>query len=190
MKNLRHEWRLWLDSIDVRNLIFIDETGINQAMVRRYGRCKGGERVYDDRPGNQGKNITLVGAMSDEGLIATMTLPGGLNTPSFLVYLEKILLPQLWVGAIVVMDNLPVHHALAVKTLIESVGARVKFLPPSSDLSPIELCWSKIKVILRSEEARTSNILDEAITKAINAITDETALNWFHHCGLFLEPIR
>ncbi|MEY3222557.1 MAG: hypothetical protein RLZZ203_1413, partial [Cyanobacteriota bacterium] len=30
---------------------------------------------------------------------------------------------------------------------------------------------------------------DEAITVAINAITDENALNWFNHCGLFFEPI-
>ncbi len=83
--------------------------------------------------------------MSDEGLIATMTLPGGLNTASFLVYVEQILLPQLWIGAIIVMDNLPVHHAEAVKNLIESVGAYVKFLPPySPDLSPIELCWSSV----------------------------------------------
>ena len=28
------------------------------------------------------------------------------------------------------------------------------------------------------------------MTKAINAITDENALNWFSRCGLFLEPIR
>lgn len=191
VKNLRYEWRIWLDTIDVRNLVFIDETGINLAMVRRYGRCKRGERVEDERPGNQGKNLTLVGAMSDEGLIAAMTLPGGINTPSFLVYIDKILLPQLWVGAIVVMDNLPVHHAQAVEILIESVGAKVKFLPPySPDLSPIELCWSKIKAILRNNAARTSSILDEVLTLAINSITDENALNWFHHCGLFLEPIR
>ncbi|WP_333131798.1 IS630 family transposase [Microcoleus sp. Pol11C3] len=180
-----------LDSIDVRNLIFMDETGVNLGMVRRYGRCKGGERVYDDRPGNQRKNVTLVGAMSDEGLIAAMILPGGLNTPSFLVDLEKILLPELWVGAIVVMDNLRVHHVEAVESLIESVGARVKFLPPySPDLSPIEFCWSKIKAILRSQVSRTSNILNEAITQPINAITDDNALNWFDHCGLFLEPVR
>ena len=51
--------------------------------MRRYGRCKGGERVYDERPGNPEKNVTLVGVMSDEGLIADMALPGGLNTPSF-----------------------------------------------------------------------------------------------------------
>jgi len=170
--------------------VFIDETGINLAMTRLYGRCEGGGRVYDERPGNKGKNITLIGAMSDEGLLATMTLQGGLDTASFLVFLEQILLPRLWVGAIVTMDNLPVHHAEVAKTLIESVGAMVKFLPPySPDLSPIELCWSKLKAFLRSVKAYTSLALDQAISNAINAITDENALNWFHHCNLFLDPI-
>ena len=129
-------------------------------MTRRYGRGEGGARVYDDCLGDRGKNLTLIGAMSDEGLIATMTLTGGLDTASFLVYVERILLPQLWVGAIVVMDNLPVHHAKIAEDLIESVGARVKFLPPySPDLSPIELCWSKLKGILRFIGARTTDAL-------------------------------
>ena len=44
-QNLRHEFRRWLDKIDVRNLIFIDETGVNLSMTRRYGRCSGGGRV-------------------------------------------------------------------------------------------------------------------------------------------------
>lgn len=187
---MRYEFRLWLDTIDIKNLIFIDETGINLAMTRHYGRGEGGIRVYDDRPGNKGQNITLIGAMSDEGLIATMTFPGSLNSDSFLVFIEQILLPQLWIGAIVVMDNLPVHYAGTAKSLIESVGASIKFLPPySPDLSPIELCWSKLKGILRSAKTRTFDALDEAITVAINAITDENALNWFNHCGLFFEPI-
>ena len=138
-----------------------------------------------------GITITLIGAMSDEGLIASMTFEGGLNTAIFLVFIEKILLPQLWVGAIVVMDNLPVHYAEIAKALIESVGAKIKFLPPySPDLSPIELCWSKLKEIIRSAKARTLKTLDAAITMAINAITDEDALNWFHHCGICFEPLR
>lgn len=83
-------------------------------MTRLYGRCMGGKRVYDEGPGNKGKKITLIGAMSDEGLIASVTFPGSLNTDSFLVFIEQILLPQLWVGAIVVMDNLPVHYATII----------------------------------------------------------------------------
>jgi len=113
----------------VRNLIFIDKTGVNLSILRRYGRCKGGG-VYTQRPGNQGQNVILVGAVSDEGLIATMTLPGGSNTTSFMVYLEGILLPLLWKGAIIVMDNLPVHHIKTVETLIKSFGVNVKILPP------------------------------------------------------------
>ncbi len=39
-------------------------------MTRYYGRGIDGKRVYDERPGNKGKNMTVIGAMSDEGLIA------------------------------------------------------------------------------------------------------------------------
>jgi len=191
VQKLRYEYRSWLDTVDVRNLVFIDETGLNLAMVRRYGRGFGGKRVYDDRPSAKGKNITLIGAISDEGLIASMTFQGALNTASFIVFIEQVLLPALWVGAIVVMDNLSVHYADAAKALIESVGAQVKFLPPySPDLSPIELCWSKLKLILRSAKARTYANLDLAISAAIALITADNALNWFHHCGVVFEPPR
>jgi hypothetical protein len=47
-----------------------------------------------------------------------------------------------------------------------------------------------LKEILRSAKARTSEALNEAITRAVDALTDENALNWFNHCGLFFEPIR
>ena len=54
------------------------------------------------------------------------------------------------------MDNLPVHHAKTVETLIKSFGVNVKFLPPySPDLSPLELCCSKIKGIMRNDAARS-----------------------------------
>jgi alpha-glucosidase len=71
---------------------------------------------------------------------------------------------------------------------VEAVGGQVVFLPPSSpDLSPIELCWSKLKQLLRSAKARTSEALDQALTKIINeCISDEDALGWFAHCGLFI----
>ncbi len=72
-----------------------------------------------------------------------MTLNGSVGASAFLSYVTEVLAPQLWAGAIVVMDNLKVHHADSVRTAIEGVGARVVFLPPySPDLSPIELCWS------------------------------------------------
>ncbi|WP_442940071.1 transposase [Nostoc sp.] len=47
------------------------------------------------------------------------------------MYVTQVLAPQLWKGAIVVMDNLKVHYAERVRVAIESVGTKVKFLPPT-----------------------------------------------------------
>ena len=115
-----------------------------------------------------------------------MTIPGSVDTPVFLTYVKEILIPQLWTGAIVVMDNLKVHYAAQVQAAIEAAGAKLVFLPPySPDLSPIELCWSKLKQFLRSRAARSVEALNQAITDAISYITEDDALNWFNHCGLF-----
>jgi transposase len=128
----------------------------------------------------------------DNGLIATMSLVSSVNTEVFSFYIQEILIPQLRVGAIIVMDNLPVHHALVVRKAIEAVGVKVVFLPPySPDLSPIELCWSKLKQLLRSDKARTQEALDQALTQIINEcisadISADDALRWFNHCGLFI----
>lgn len=158
-------------------------------LTRLYGRAPKGERLYDSEvPGNQGQNISLIGGMSIDGLIATMSIVGSVNTDVFLFYVQEILIPQLWVGAIVLMDNLSVHHAQVVREAIEAVGAKVVFLPPySPDLSPIELCWSKLKQLLRSAKARTQDALDQALTEIINeCISSDDALSWFNHCGLFI----
>lgn len=157
-------------------------------MTRLYGRSLKGERVYDTRPRNSGQNVSLLGALSIDGLIATMILCGSVNTDVFVTYLQSVLVPQLWSGAIVVMDNLPVHHATRVREVIESAGAQLVFLPPySPDLSPIELCWSKLKQCLRSAKARTADALDHALTNIITqSICADDAVGWFAHCGLFI----
>ncbi len=131
-------------------------------------------------------SIVEVTGLLDTGLVAAMTVPGSTNTEVFLTYVTQVLAPQLWEGAIVVMDNLKVHHAERVRVAIESVGAFVKFLPPySPDLSPIELCWSKIKQFLRSSKARTSESLNQAMAEVVNYITEDDTFGWFNHCGLF-----
>ena len=158
-------------------------------MTRLYGRAPIGERLYDTEAlGDRGKNISLIGGMSIDGLIATLSVVGSVNTDVFLFYIQEILIPQLWAGAIIVMDNLPVHHASVVHEAIEAVGAQVVFLPPySPDLSPIELCWSKLKQLLRSAKARTREALEQALTRITNeCISDEDVLGWFAHCGLFI----
>lgn len=94
--------------VDPHNLVFIDESGLNLGMTRLYGRASRGQRLYDSCPRNRGQNTSLIGALSLDGLIATMSISGSVNTDVFLTYIQEVLLPQLWVGAVVIMDNLPV----------------------------------------------------------------------------------
>ncbi len=114
---------------------------------------------------------------------------GWTNKDAFLAYVNSVLVPQLWSGACVVMDNLPAHKATEVREAIESVGARVVFLSPySPDFNPIENCWSKLKQYLRSVESRTYEELDRAISFAIDLVTDKDIIGWFTHCCYYVPP--
>ncbi|GAX46219.1 hypothetical protein NIES4075_72400 [Tolypothrix sp. NIES-4075] len=77
---MRFEYRDWVLGIDPHNLVFVDESGLKLGMTRLYGRASSGERLYDSTQRNQGKNISLIGALSLDGLIATMSIPGSVNT--------------------------------------------------------------------------------------------------------------
>jgi len=37
---LRHDYRRWLDKIDVQNLVFVDEAGLNLSMTRLFARAQ------------------------------------------------------------------------------------------------------------------------------------------------------
>lgn len=93
MQNLRFAHRDWTFTVDPRNLVFVDETGMHLGFTRRCGRAPQGERLYDTQPGNCGQNISLIGGMSIDGLIATMSIAGSVNTDVFLFYIEQILIP-------------------------------------------------------------------------------------------------
>ena len=48
-----------------------------------------------------------------------------MDRAAFAVFLEKLLCPQLWAIAVVVMDNLPAHKLASIVPMIEALGARV-----------------------------------------------------------------
>ena len=125
---------------------FIDESGVNIAMIRLYGRARRGERVHDAVPKNHGKNVTVLGALSCQGIDAVMTLDGPADAIVFRVYVEQVRVPTLTPGDVVIRDNLSAHKGKPIREAIEAAGATLLYLPPySPDLSPIEPCGSKLK---------------------------------------------
>jgi transposase len=168
-----------------RRFIFLDESAVNTAMTPTHGRAPRGERVHDSAPRNYGEQTSIVGALSfGRGLLATMTLPGAVDTLAFDAYLARVLCPRLRRGDVLVLDNLNVHKASQVEEVAEGRGAQVIWLPPySPDFSPIEQCWSKIKTALRAAKARTRDELEQALAQAITRVTKSDIRGWFRQCG-------
>jgi len=103
---------------------------------------------------------------------------------AFRTYTEKILVPELTPGDIVIMDNLPAHKVDGVHQAIEAVGARLLYLPPySPDFNPIEKAFSKFKALLRAAAARTIPDLAQAIRNALEAFTPAECQNFFAAAG-------
>jgi transposase len=164
--------------------------GSNLGLTRLYGRAEPGRRALDHVPGDRGGNVSTIGAISLDGIRTGLSVPGAINGETMLFFVEELLIPTLKRGDIVVMDNNPIHKLDEIEDAIEAVGAWVLFLPTySPDLNPIELCWSKVKSLLRSLKPRTLPDLLDALVAAFSSITQYDILGWFRHCGYQVAPI-
>lgn len=168
----------------IDRLVFIDEAGCNTGMARRYARSSQGRRAHGSQPFGWGPNVTMIGALSLEGLLTLMTITGGTTGEVFLAFVRQFLVPELRPGDVVVLDNLSAHKVVGVREAIQQAGAQVVYLPPySPDFNPIEPCWSKVKTYLRARAARTREELEDAIAEAMDLVTSSDADGWFEHCG-------
>jgi len=184
VKGLRRTFLEQLPAQDVTRFKFVDETSVNLTDTRRYGRAAGGQRVGQGVALHNGPNVTLMAALTPQGLEAVMELDGAVNAARFAVYLDQVLGPTLVPGDVGVLDNLRVHHVAGLAELVEARGARLLFLPPDSpDFTPVERAFSQLKTSLRWSAARTREALTDAVRVAIGWVTTQDVQGWFHHCG-------
>jgi len=157
-------------------------------MTRRYGWAARPERVSEAVPAGHWRILTVLAALTTQGVLASMTIESPTDGDIVLAFLEQVLAPNLQPGHVVILDNLGAHKVPEVRPLIESRGAQLLYLPPySPDFNPIELAWSKLKQQLRGVKARVIDQLEVAITEALAAITAENARAFFRHCGYGIQ---
>jgi transposase len=153
-------------------------------MTPLYGWSERGKRVIDYVPHGHWKNTTFLAALRYDGMTAPMTLDGAINGDYFLAYVEQVLVPTLKEGDVVVMDNLSSHKVAGVKELIESVGAKVLYLPPySPDFNPIENAFAKLKTLVRKAKLRTVEELWHKLGELTDVFTPEECANYFKNAG-------
>lgn len=172
----------WLATVDLRRLVFLDETGAKTSLTRVYARSRRGRRAVAYAPHGHRQTTTLVAAISAERVMAPLVLDGPMDGASFEAYVEQMLVAALPTGSIVVMDTLAAHKTPRVLRCLERAGIEVRFLPPySPDFNPIEQMWSQVKTILRRIAAREQKALERAIATAPGEVTPDDLRGYFFH---------
>ena len=180
----RAQWIKYQDRVDPARLVFIDETWTRTNMAPLRGWAPRGSRLIGKAPNGRWRTMTFLAALRHDRIEAPWLLEGPIDGDSFTTYVEKVLLPTLRPGDIVIMDNLGSHRGKIIRRLIRSAGAKLFLLPKySPDLNPIEQVFSKLKHLLRKAAARTAETVCAAIGELLGAFTSDECANYFKNSG-------
>jgi transposase len=135
---------------DPEKIIYLDESGIDDNEAYPYGYSIKGSRVYDAKNAYRNKRLSIISALHKKTLIAPFVFEGYCDSRLFAAYIEKILIPELSPGQIVIMDNASFHKNKQIQLMLEKAECELFYLPPySPDFNPIEHYWAKIKHSMR-----------------------------------------
>ena len=180
----RAQWTKYQKAIEPERLVFIDETWTKTNMAPLRGWAPRGSRLNAKVPHGRWKTMTFLAALRHDRIDAPWFLDGPINGESFRTYVEKVLVPTLKPGDIVIIDNLGSHKGKAVRRAIRAAGAKLFFLPKySPDLNPIEQVFAKLKHLLRKTAARTLEAVCAAIGQLLDAFTPQECANSFKNAG-------
>lgn len=140
--------------------------------------------MQDTHNAQQRPRTSLIGGYCNHKLIAPMLFEGTCNTLLFNDWLEQMLLPDLWVGSLIVMDNATFHKSQKTIDLIWEAGCTPLFLSPySPDLNPIEQVFAKLKHLLRKAKERTIDATWKRIGELLKDFTSNECKNYFINAG-------
>jgi transposase len=152
------------------------------APLRGWAPC--GQRLIGKVPHGRWKTTTFLAALRHDRIEAPWLLEGPIDGESFRLYVEKVLLPILRPGDIVILDNLGSHKSAELRRMIKAVGARLWYLPPySPDLNPIEQTFAKIKHWMRNAQKRTIADLCRGLGELVRQIQPTECQNYFVNAG-------
>lgn len=158
---VRAEFIKELKKFSKDQLVFLDESGIEDNAAPLYGWSIKGNRCYGKRAYQHKRRVSMIAGLCGKEIIAPVVFEGTCDTDVFLSYVEQILIKELIHGQTVVLDNINFHKNPKVKELIESVGCSILFLPTySPDLNPIEHYWFKVKHQIRKVACQFKDFFD------------------------------
>ena len=159
-----------IKDIPQEKIIYIDETGIDKFLYRKYARAPRNEKVYGKIRGNKFERISIVAAQVEKKIIAPLQYKGMMHSLFFEAWFEKHLIPELPQGVVIIMDNASFHRKKRLYELAEQYNVRIIFLPPySPELNPIENFWHWLKKKI-CDLLKFSQNLDEVISSIFQVL--------------------
>ncbi len=111
-------------------------------------------------------------------------IKGAMDGAAFAAYVEKVLVPELAPGTVVILDNLATHKNTQAAKAMREAGWWFLFLPPySPDLNPIEMAFSKLKAHLRRIGARSFTDMFNAVAEICDLYSSRECWNYFKAAG-------
>jgi transposase len=143
-------FRRELEALAGREVFYLDECGVEHRLHQEYGRAPRGERLYAEVAGSRRHRTSIIAVAQNAKLVAPFVFEGSCNTEVVDTYFEKVLLPAISKGSVIVLDNASFHKSPSTQKLVADAGCELLFLPTySPDLNPIEHLWANLKAALR-----------------------------------------
>lgn len=171
-------------TVSTHDLVFLDETSTPLTLTPLRARAPRGQRAIGRIPRGTRPHIVWLATLTATGLGESLVVDGPVDGRVFVAFVERVLVPHLRPGQIVVLDNLSVHKSPRARAAIEAAGCQLIFLPPySPDFNPIEQAFAKSKAALRRLEARSWESIVTAIGQVLPTITPTDAAGFFTAAG-------
>jgi transposase len=170
--------------VDPADLLLLDETSTPISLTPLRARAPRGQRAVGRVPRGTRPHISWLATLTSTGLGESLVVQGAVDQPIFEAFIERVLVPSLRPGQVVVLDTRKVHESPKARALIEGAGCRLVFLPTSSpDCNPIEHAFAKITQRLRRIGARSWERVVAAIGEALATVSAADACAFFTEAG-------
>ena len=168
----------------IEDAIFLDEVSFKITDLKRYGYGVKGEEInINTRHKHNKETISVISAISIDGIVTKEVVEGCVNKEIYKNFLEKNI--KYFENKVIINDNARVHHAKSVKEYAAKSKINLRFNPPySPEFNPIELSFNKIKCQFRQLD---HNNLKDDIEKSFATITSDDCIGFFNKTLQFMQ---